>query len=120
LGDLDRALRAGIVRPDGWTLLFEWPYCYTCGEYAPEHKHAGRRTDSGYYKAPNAPADFGLLSHNWPYAALGVPSNAEGPAIRSAYRKRLFETHPDRGGDAEECRKVIAAFDELKARGRVT
>jgi curved DNA-binding protein CbpA len=35
------------------------------------------------------------------YAELGVPRDAPEAAIRSAYRKRAKETHPDAGGTAE-------------------
>ncbi len=44
---------------------------------------------------------------------LGVPTNASIDEIRSAFRKRLFEVHPDRGGDEEHrrwLREAIHAF----------
>ena len=49
-----------------------------------------------------------------PYAALGIPSDTTATAIRTAYRRRAFETHPDRhGGDAAEFLRVKAAYETL-------
>lgn len=48
-----------------------------------------------------------------PYVILGIPDNSEKDRIFLAYRKRLFETHPDRGGDQEEFKKVIQAGKDL-------
>lgn len=50
------------------------------------------------------------------YAILDVRSDATGEEIKKAYRKRAFETHPDRRDDAkahEEFVKVRAAYETL-------
>lgn len=58
------------------------------------------------------------------YAVLDVRANATGEEIKKAYRKRAFETHPDRRDDAEaheEFVKVRAAYETLsdpRARAR--
>ena len=51
--------------------------------------------------------------------ALGVGEGAGQDEIRSAYRRRARETHPDRGGAAEEFIKVQAAYEMLCALGGV-
>ena len=54
------------------------------------------------------------------YAALGVQSTADASDIRKAYKKRALQTHPDKGGDEEEFKRVGAAYavlsDEAKRR----
>jgi CysZ protein len=47
---------------------------------------------------------------------LGVQANASVEEIRSAFRKRLFEVHPDRGGDEEATRRLVDARDRLLRR----
>jgi len=47
------------------------------------------------------------------YAALGVQSSADASDIRKAYKKRALQTHPDKGGDEEEFKRVGAAYAVL-------
>ena len=47
------------------------------------------------------------------YAALGVQSTAGAADIRKAYKKRALQTHPDKGGDEEEFKRVGAAYAVL-------
>jgi curved DNA-binding protein CbpA len=50
------------------------------------------------------------------YEVLNVPPDATSDEIKEAYRKRAFETHPDRRGDEEaheEFVAVRAAYDTL-------
>lgn len=47
---------------------------------------------------------------------LGVSGDADADAIRAAHRRLIAEIHPDRGGSAEEARRVNAARDLLLAR----
>lgn len=48
-----------------------------------------------------------------PYEVLGVPSDASNDELRSAYRRRLRETHPDTGGDAASFSAVQAAWERI-------
>eukprot|EP00927_Polykrikos_kofoidii_P010331 TRINITY_DN14367_c0_g3_i1.p1 TRINITY_DN14367_c0_g3~~TRINITY_DN14367_c0_g3_i1.p1 ORF type:complete len:642 (+),score=140.16 TRINITY_DN14367_c0_g3_i1:158-2083(+) len=48
-----------------------------------------------------------------PYHVLGVGRNASDAELRSAYRRRALETHPDKGGIAESFRQVVEAFELL-------
>jgi hypothetical protein len=45
------------------------------------------------------------------YSILGVNTESSSEEIKKAYRKRIFETHPDRGGDAKEFIRVQAAYE---------
>jgi hypothetical protein len=50
------------------------------------------------------------------WTTLGVTRHATAEELKAAYHKRALETHPDRGGDAEQFRALKAAYD--KARGK--
>eukprot|EP00927_Polykrikos_kofoidii_P074640 TRINITY_DN7067_c0_g1_i1.p1 TRINITY_DN7067_c0_g1~~TRINITY_DN7067_c0_g1_i1.p1 ORF type:complete len:641 (-),score=125.43 TRINITY_DN7067_c0_g1_i1:78-2000(-) len=53
-----------------------------------------------------------------PYIVLSVDRNASDLEVRSAYRRRALETHPDKGGTAESFRQVVEAFEILSDRVR--
>ena len=45
-----------------------------------------------------------------PYNTLGVSANAGTDEIKKAFKERAKETHPDKGGSAEEFDKVGKAY----------
>ena len=47
------------------------------------------------------------------YAALGIQETADASDVRRAYKKRALQTHPDKGGDEEEFKRVGAAYAVL-------
>lgn len=51
------------------------------------------------------------------YRVLGVSPQAPRPEIQAAYRRRLRETHPDRGGDEAEFHRVQGAWEILSHQG---
>jgi hypothetical protein len=53
-----------------------------------------------------------------PWAVLGVAKDASPLAIRKAFRARALATHPDQGGDAEQFRRVMWAFERLTHKRR--
>lgn len=53
------------------------------------------------------------------WATLGVTRDVTIDELKLAYRKRALETHPDRGGSADEFRAVVAAYAEARRRLRV-
>jgi hypothetical protein len=56
------------------------------------------------------------VGSNSPYAILGILASASWAEIKSAYRKLVMETHPDRGGNAAAFRRVQAAYEVLEDR----
>lgn len=46
-------------------------------------------------------------------ALLGVDIHSDAQAVRDAYRSRIAETHPDRGGSAELAQELNAARELL-------
>jgi hypothetical protein len=54
------------------------------------------------------------------WQTLGLEANATVLEIKRAYRARALQTHPDRGGSAEEFRAVQSAYETaLKRRKRL-
>ena len=47
------------------------------------------------------------------YECLNVPRTASSEQILNAYRQRILETHPDKGGNAEDFQKVRKAYSVL-------
>jgi DnaJ domain len=49
---------------------------------------------------------------------LGVQANATEQAIRRAYREKMAQAHPDRGGSHNEAARLTAARDRLLRKRR--
>ena len=49
-----------------------------------------------------------------PWGILGIEPDSSLAAIRKAFRKLIMENHPDRGGDPEKARDIIAAYETVK------
>lgn len=49
-----------------------------------------------------------------PFLILGIPTTANGRDIKTAYHKRLRETHPDNGGKAEWFHQVVLAYKTVQ------
>ncbi|UIP01333.1 2Fe-2S iron-sulfur cluster-binding protein (plasmid) [Halobaculum sp. CBA1158] len=50
-----------------------------------------------------------------PYDVLGVDADADDTEVERAYRRRVKEAHPDRGGSVEEFRRVRGAYEAILA-----
>jgi curved DNA-binding protein CbpA len=48
-----------------------------------------------------------------PYKTLGVSRDADGAAIKSAYRARAKSAHPDSGGDVEAFARLTTSYELL-------
>lgn len=53
-----------------------------------------------------------------PHEVLGIDRDADEETIRSAYRERVLESHPDHGGSPTEFDRVRSAYEELLGEGR--
>lgn len=53
------------------------------------------------------------MSQNNLYQVLGVSESASQDEIKKAYRKKAIESHPDKGGNEEEFKKITGAYDVL-------
>jgi DnaJ-domain-containing protein 1 len=49
-----------------------------------------------------------------PYQVLGVAPEAPMEDVERAFRKRVMACHPDRGGDEDELRRVLAAVHQIR------
>ncbi len=48
-----------------------------------------------------------------PYEMLGLPREADGAAVKSAYRKRAKSAHPDAGGDVDTFSRLTTSYELL-------
>lgn len=54
-----------------------------------------------------------ILGDDDPWAILGIKKGASATEVKTAYRKRSKETHPDAGGTQAAFEKVQAAYEQL-------
>ena len=47
------------------------------------------------------------------YSVLGLKRSASQEDIKQAFREKALRTHPDKGGDEEEFKKVREAYENL-------
>ena len=69
----------------------------------------GAQTLFGTLTSPVRP----LLERQQALAVLGLPPNATRQQIKQRYRVLAKKHHPDRGGDQQEMRRIIAAYELL-------
>jgi molecular chaperone DnaJ len=50
------------------------------------------------------------------YTLLGIPRNATTDDIKKAYKRLAMKHHPDRGGDAENFKRITQAYEKLLAK----
>ena len=58
----------------------------------------------------SSPSD---LSPAEAYRRLGLENDADESEVRRAYRRKVKEVHPDRGGDEEAFKRVTEAYETL-------
>jgi hypothetical protein len=57
--------------------------------------------------------DFYPLKRSNSYEILGIDRDADEEEIKKAFRKMALKTHPDKGGDEEQFKKVREAYECL-------
>ncbi len=61
----------------------------------------------------DANAARNLLQRQQALAVLGLPINATPQQIKRRYRALAKRYHPDKGGDQQQMRRIIAAYEFL-------
>lgn len=75
-----------------------------------QQTRAGSRTARGQRVDPNAAAG---PTRREAYRTLGLEPGADEAAVKRAYREKVKDTHPDRGGDEEAFKQVTRAYERL-------
>jgi hypothetical protein len=91
----------------------EWIACWCVGYVC---------VTSGWSKQAERPSKrsaAGAASPTWWAGVLGVEATATDVEVKSAFRARARETHPDMGGSNEEFIKVYSAWEYVKAERRL-
>lgn len=78
-------------------------------EQAQHDAHADQNDSPDAEQEENVPA-VGKQAH---FAALELREDASYDEIRAAYRRRVLATHPDKGGSAQDFRRVQLAWEVL-------
>ncbi|WP_255195170.1 J domain-containing protein [Halorarius litoreus] len=68
---------------------------------------AGGRTTQGQRVDP------GDVTRREAYRTLGLEQDADESAVKRAYREKVKDVHPDRGGDEEEFKELTRAYERL-------
>lgn len=61
------------------------------------------------------PAGAGDAPSDDPWTVLGVTKNAAAEVVETAYRRRAFDAHPDRGGSDAAMRRLNVARDAIRS-----
>jgi DnaJ-class molecular chaperone len=75
----------------------------------PFEDHHGSASDYDERQAP----EFHPLKRSNSYEILGIDRDADEEEIKKAFRKMALKTHPDKGGDEEQFKKVREAYECL-------
>lgn len=110
--------------------------------YLPKRDVAITFDARAYYRIQRSPTDAVLVEHEMPgvhlgsrlpfetptldiddgtidpasaaFAVLGLPTEADPAEIKTAYREKVKQVHPDHGGDHEDFRRVREAYTTAK------
>jgi hypothetical protein len=120
-------------RPAGGAMRYF--HCAGCGRwvasnYGEELLRAHTARDESSPPEP-APQDLGRIKEHlarWldrldesdPYYVLGVPPSTSEERVRERFHELALESHPDRGGDPAQMRKLIAAYDRVRSGKRLS
>lgn len=76
--------------------------------------HLGARLPFETPDPPEPPRTAFVERVGGAYGTLGLPTTASSGEVRSAYRERVKEVHPDHGGNEEEFRELREAYATAK------
>jgi DnaJ-domain-containing protein 1 len=93
--------REGFESARGQRARTEW-------ERRQRQRRGGRRAGEG-----SGPAGSPGMSSAEAYRRLGLDRGADESEVQRAYRQKVKEVHPDRGGDEEEFKAVTEAYERL-------
>jgi hypothetical protein len=89
------------------------PYAYGTGQRPPG---AGGTGGAGAQGGARRPPRRGYQGD--PFRELGVSSSASAADLKKAWKAKLWQHHPDRGGDPETAKKINEAYQAiLRAKG---
>lgn len=72
------------------------------------------KTGDTEFAAARLPAgDDPVVGEEPPHVVLDIDPDADGEEVRSAFRAKVKEAHPDNGGDEEQFKRVQKAREEL-------
>jgi hypothetical protein len=57
-----------------------------------------------------------IMRESDPLKTLGLDKMPSIHELKNLYRKLMKEHHPDKGGDPQKCKKIIAAYTVLERR----
>lgn len=68
------------------------------------------------FETPESRAETEQSTHpaRGAFATLGLPAGAPIDEVKSAYRRKVKDVHPDQGGDEEEFKRVREAYTTAK------
>ncbi len=83
--------------------------------FAREARERVRRERAGSTRGPGDRPSRGASTMPKPeaYRVLGLDPGADEDRVKSAYRRRAKELHPDSGGDEEEFKRLNRAYESL-------
>ncbi|MEF8807087.1 J domain-containing protein [Natronomonas sp.] len=98
--------RAGFESARGQRAREAW-------ERRQQEQRAGGSARGGRRRGRAGPQPSPSLSKAEAYRRLDVEPGADEAAVTRAYREKVKEVHPDRGGDEETFKKVTEAYETL-------
>lgn len=84
------------------------PYAYGTGQRPPGAGGAGYRGAQGGARRPPRRGYQGD-----PFRELGVSSSASAADLKKAWKAKMMQHHPDRGGDPETAKKINEAYQAI-------
>ena len=94
----------------GATYLF---WYHASGRIREARPRAGQQARAGGRTPQGQRVDPGEGTRREAYRTLGLDQDADESAVKRAYREKVKDVHPDRGGDEEEFKRVTRAYERL-------